>query len=179
MFNLLPRAEKESVRREYRLRLSAVTLWFIAATFAAGIIMLLPSWFLSSQKERAAEARFEALKKDGAERETTGLQDTLREASEELKLLSHEPPKIYLQELLAQTISKRTPKISVDSVTVRAAAENKRTLQITGSAADRAALVAFSRSLEEIRVFEKVDLPVSNLAKDRDIPFSITAAGSF
>lgn len=44
---------------------------------------------------------------------------------------------------------------------------------ISGVAADRESLVDFSSSLEDIEDFVSAEIPLSNLAKDRNIPFTI------
>lgn len=56
---------------------------------------------------------------------------------------------------------KRTGKI-IDSV------------KMAGEAKTRQTLVDFSDSLSGLEMVEKVDLPVSNLAKDKDLEFSLT-----
>jgi hypothetical protein len=45
---------------------------------------------------------------------------------------------------------------------------------ITGEAASRSLLVQFRDTLEDSPLFESAALPLANLAKDKDVPFSIT-----
>lgn len=179
MFNLLPKQEKEAIRREYRLRLAVVILWFSFATFVIASLLLLPSFFLSAQKEKAAQARFETLAKSVARQETAGLGEVLLAAQSQLELLSREPPRSFLYELLIKIVSSKSAKISLESMTIRDAAPGKRIIHLTGVARDRGALLAFSRALESNTLFEQVELPISNLAKESEIPFSITGSGTF
>ena len=52
--------------------------------------------------------------------------------------------------------------------------ESVREISISGTAASRQALADFRNRLREEDGVESVDLPISNLAKDRDIPFELT-----
>ena len=47
------------------------------------------------------------------------------------------------------------------------------TIVISGTATDRDALVSFGATLRESKSFTTVEVPVSSLAKDKDLPFSM------
>jgi hypothetical protein len=47
-------------------------------------------------------------------------------------------------------------------------------ITVSGTAPSRATLSAFREALDSNTLFEKVELPLSSLAKDKDIPFTIT-----
>lgn len=175
MFNLLPKAAKDTIRREYRVRLAAVALFFLSAALVIAALMLLPSWFLSAQKEAAARARADALVRSLSQRSAAGLEQELRTAQQRLNLLSREAPVVSLYELTERIAAGRPPGVSLESITFSRTPEGRRAAFVSGTARDRAALVSFSRSLERARAFEKVDLPLSALAKEKDLIFSLTA----
>jgi hypothetical protein len=52
-------------------------------------------------------------------------------------------------------------------------------MAVSGKAVSRDALLSFSKALKSNHRFESVDLPVSNLAKSKDIEFSISIKGTF
>ena len=52
----------------------------------------------------------------------------------------------------------------------------KENLSITGIAESRETLLDFRRELEQKAYTETVDLPISNFAKDTNIPFSMNVA---
>ena len=49
--------------------------------------------------------------------------------------------------------------------------EGKHSLTVSGVASDRQALLAFQTQLNSAEEFSKITLPVSDLAKDKNIPF--------
>ena len=179
MFNLLPKQEKEAIRREYRTRLVIVILWFSFATLVIASVLLVPSILLSSQKEKVAEQRFETLSKSVEKDNTVNLDAVLRKAQSHLSLLSHEAPKVLLHELLVNIVSTKTDSVSLARFSFAKASEGKRYADINGIAKDRATLLSFVKALERSGLFEKVEVPISNFAEDTDIEFSIRVLGVF
>ena len=51
--------------------------------------------------------------------------------------------------------------------------DEKKSLFVGGIASDRDSLIDFTESLKTINDFSAVNLPVSNLAKNKDIDFNI------
>jgi hypothetical protein len=62
---------------------------------------------------------------------------------------------------------------------VRAGEGENSTLSIGGVATTRDALLSFKKKLEADEKFEEIVLPVSSLAKDTDIDFSLQIKGTF
>lgn len=174
MFNLLPKETKEAIRREYRLRLLAVVLFFGAATFLMASALLVPSLLLSRAKERATAAQYENLSKSIAIGEAAHLDETLTAARDTLKLVLPPPSGTPLYVLLARIAGAKPARLALHEVTVTTAASGKERLDLQGVAADRSVLLAFTDALEGLHLFEHVELPLGNLAKDADIDFSLT-----
>ena len=57
--------------------------------------------------------------------------------------------------------------------------EDKARFIINGVADRREDLLVFSQNLERDALFDDVELPVSNLAQDRNINFTLTIIGMF
>ncbi len=179
MANLLPQKERGRFELEYRLRLLIVSLLFLMVTFTVGVIFLLPSYFISKSKEESIMRQSDLLKKT----------ITLREGDISVKSLLSTKQKIN-QLILIQ---KHTPQIEImraiirninSGVTVNAfyyirEKDTEGEIKITGKANSRTKLLSFSNRLKKEGIFKRVDLPVSNLAKDSNIAFSITLNGDF
>lgn len=178
MFNLLPKAKKKLIRREYHARLAVVSLWFLFAVLIMSSLLLLPSFFLSSFKERAAREQFMALSGSTDQDKAAELDVVLADTAARVALLAGQDPKVFLHELLTLVVSIKSDSISFTTVSFGAPAEGKRDLLIAGIAKDRAALLAFVRALEKTGVFETVEAPISNFAKDADITFEVRARGA-
>lgn len=179
MFNLLPKAEKECIRREYRIRLAIVALWFSLATLLIASVLLLPSLLLSSAKEKAVMRRFTAVSTSVERGSAEKLADVLEETQSRLALFRRKAPVMYLHELLMRMASLKTNRVSFTNISFTGGESGKREVAIAGVAKDRAGLLSFVKSLERADFFEKVDVPISNYAKDTDIAFSLRAGGSF
>ncbi|TSC58461.1 MAG: hypothetical protein Greene041679_98 [Parcubacteria group bacterium Greene0416_79] len=179
MFNLLPRAEKEAIRREYRMRLWSVILFGVCATFLIAALLLIPSLALSNERETAARERLGALSKRVEAGEVARFAVVLQEVERTLTLLRTEAPRHTVYEAVRAIVSHRPAGVSLDGITVTSAAGGKREIEVRGMAANRTALVAFSRALETTGVFERVELPLGNLARSEDVAFSLKVTASF
>lgn len=181
MFNLLPQAEKDALRREYRRRLAAVFLWLLAAAILIASALLLPSYIFSAQKEKVAAQRAEVLSRRTAREETVAENAVLQLAQEKLDLAKSSapsPPRFHFERIAAVARNKPTG-ISLSGFSVVPVEEGKQAFFINGRAAERAALVSFALSLEQTGLFEKVEVPLPLLAKESGIEFSLRATGSF
>ncbi len=179
MFNLLPQLEKKILRREYRIRIGIVALGLSFVTLLIASVTLVPSLLLSSQREESATRRFEALSKSSNNGNADELDKVLLEAKSALSLLPHESPKKLLYEVVLMIVALKTDAVSLQSFSFAKVDGGKRSVDIGGGAKDRAALLAFVKALEESRLFEGVDVPISHFAKDSDIEFSIKTVGVF
>ncbi|HBV01248.1 MAG TPA: hypothetical protein DEF00_02520 [Candidatus Taylorbacteria bacterium] len=179
MFNLLPKAKKDIIHSEYRIRLAVVSLWFLFFIFIFSSMLFIPSLLLSSAKERAAQERFAALSKSVERNGEAELDAALNEAKSRLALLSSETPKMFLHELLMLIVSVKTDRISLTNFSFIRSADGKREIAISGVGEDRTALLSFIKALENTNLFEKVNAPISNFVKDTDINFEIRASVAF
>lgn len=175
MFNLLPNADKAAIRCEYRLRLATVSLWFLFATLLSASFLLVPSLFLSSKKEEIARLRAESFRAGVSADDGPLLEKELRAAAGKIKLLRAEETAPYFHELFARIAALSSERISIASLSVARVNGGEYRVHIGGAARDRGALVAFQKELEKFTEFKEVTLPLSNLAKDTDIEFSINA----
>lgn len=175
MFNLLPKTEKEAIRREYRVRLVIVILWMLFATVIIAATLLIPSYFLSSQKEKAAAERFETLSANVRKENAAAIDSILSDAQSRLSLLSHTSPKVFFHDALAQSVAVKGSKISVEEISFTEGEGEAWKFVMRGRAGDRSALLSYAKALERTGIFKKVDVPISDFAKDTDIAFSVLA----
>jgi Tfp pilus assembly protein PilN len=179
MFNLLPKAEKEAIRREYRMRLAVVILWFSFATLLIASFLLLPAFVLSSAKEKAAVHRFATLSAEVESANGAKLRDLLADTQSRLRFFSKKAPAARWHEILTQLVSLKPDGVSLMSVSFTDGENGSRRVTIAGTARNRTGLRAFAKSLERVSFFEKIDVPISNYTKDTDIEFSIHITGRF
>jgi len=179
MFNLLPKEEKATIRREYRVRFAVVALWFSFVTFVCSSFLLLPAYFLSIQKEKAALRQAETLTKSVEAGEAVQLEKVLLNVKDKLAYVDSEQPPLRLYELIREVTKRRSEGVAFTTLTVVDAGDGKRRINISGKASTRGSIVAFEKALRGSGLFERVELPVSSLAKDANSEFAVDAIGEF
>lgn len=172
LFEFLPKEYKNRARKLYRIRL--VTM-FTAGTlfiFLSGILLLIPSYVFVTIERRAINAERDAI--------SPGVSGDEAETIKEFIALSDSKTKLAKENLLKQTFTEillfisgaRNEGVILTGISFARDLKGNR-IQVSGTATGREALLKFTGSLENIDIFKSVDLPVSNLAKNKDIDFSI------
>jgi len=172
MHNLLPKEVKKLLQREYLLRI--LTVGFVLGTFVGifATIALLPTYYATQ-----TELRFEEGEKDRltgllvGEEEGNNPVETLARARNVLALLQAQLYKKQYSTITTEAFDTRPSGITISSVVFDRTA---RTYVIQGLADNRDALVEFSRRLEASPRFEKISLPISDLARSNDLNFRLT-----
>lgn len=172
---LLPTEERHALRREYRLRLAIVMLFFVSCAVALGIVSLLPAYLYSRGQEKEALLRQEALlksrKESGAEQIEKDL--VVSEAIAE-KIIANEEKIIY-NELVQKIISHRKRDLHITSFALSREMTTTTLAAVTlqGRAGTRESLLDFKKQLEGDKTFLRIELPLSDLAKNKNISFSM------
>lgn len=172
MINLIPPQAKKGVVKEYWTRVVSVWFYTWSAGLLGGVLIMVPAYVLISSQVSVYEASAKTASEKVASFEdvSKGLAASSQQAG---KLVTS-----FRQSLISERIKSlrllEKPGITISEFTVGRVDEVYEPIQVTGTARDRQALAAFrNRLLAEPNV-ASVDLPISNLAKDRDIQFSLT-----
>lgn len=171
MANLLPSQAKKAVLREYWIRV--VTVWLFLLTTAVVLIAIMsgPVYVLITNQLRvgAGEYASAALEADAFET----IENEIIHANTMANVLVTQKSKTSLLALVATL--KETAGSAVVVAGYELAQDKGQVTQVAirGVAEDRASLVAFSQRLEDLPMVASADVPLSSLAKERDIPFSL------
>jgi hypothetical protein len=171
MINLLPPAAYKKIVREYYLRVVTVALFLLGTTCLLGVVSLSPSYILTSVQMSAL--------KDGVmhSSEKVASYDTsvaeLKKANEYALKLQGNGVTLFTD--YQQSIENESGSdITVTAMRFARPDSNKpATISIDGTARDRQSLATFRDTLAARADFARVDLPISNLIKEKDISFSI------
>jgi FtsZ-binding cell division protein ZapB len=173
MFNLLPKERKKTIKKEYRLHFLALLLSMLTMTGIVTLVFLTPSFFTVRAKESRAEDQLRVLQQQTPElKEKKNLDSSVSEITRKIEVL--EPQNTLLPSQAIQIVVDSRPKGILIKAVSYAISESVINITVTGRGDTRETLTTFTRNLRENETFNSVNLPVSNLAKDRDIDFSIT-----
>ncbi|MCW9054824.1 MAG: PilN domain-containing protein [Candidatus Pacebacteria bacterium] len=179
MANVLPQKERKRFQREYALRLGVVVLVLVIISAVFCSILLVPSFFMSILKEESIARQSELINKAIAIREKDASTASLLIFRQKLNALKEIQEQV-LQTDVIETIARNTnDSVVVDALYYTKGSDATSQVKVSGRARSRTMLITFADNLNQEHLFTSVDLPVSNLAKDSNIVFSMTLTGEF
>ncbi len=180
MLDFLPEQNKKGVKKEYLFRLLVVGLSLSLVCFLVALCLLIPSFMLSFSKEQDAQIALKNAKNTDTSDATKAARQDFEDFQKELLLLKPSPVDVLPSEVLAPVLSDLPKGIALTHFTYNAKADDKAgTLQIVGVANERSVLVSYVKMLKGEKLFSNVDYPLSNLAKEKDLDFTIDISGKF
>jgi len=174
MLELLPKSQKQSIKKEYFLRLTVVSLSFLLAAGILFLIFLSPSYFLSVVKEDVISKEFENVKKTHSESGDKEFEDVIKSSKEMITLLKPKDSAFLMKDLILKIISKKSSGVAIGGISMNYSKDGQYQILIKGISKNRELLKLFADSLRAEKEFNSVDLPISNFAKIADIDFNIT-----
>lgn len=169
MINILPERGRSKARQIYLMRFGTAVLW---AASAALIIMaaFLSSGYLNSRAQEAA-ARQEAADMQSRTQEGRELEAPIMEARDELEAYGPLLAQAQVGASIASVLAARNPDVALSLISYDRAA---RIVRVSGIAATRDSLLSFERAAQALPQAAEVILPVSDLARSTNAPFSLT-----
>lgn len=176
MINLLPIKEKLDIYKMYFVRRVIIALALLFVTVVVGIIFLLPSFFLVVVKEeRLREQARDTIKTISSE-DGMNIGDVIASTNTKLDILARDEGTM-LSSVLASILEKKGTRIALSDFLFQKDVQDgnqRKKIVVKGESLNRETLISFADRLKRDPLFSLVDLPVSNLVKSKDIPFSIT-----
>jgi cell division protein FtsL len=170
MINLIPPSAKRSVIREYWKRVATVWLFLLSATAVILSVFLLPTYLvltneISSLKNTMSESQSKISNYDVSVKSLVSVSQHSARLIANKQDIQFSAVSQKLQSLANEGVVIDSFIFTVDSVLT--------TLQVSGTAEDRTSLVSFKDKIQNDNLFSKVSLPISNLIKDKNLPFSM------
>ncbi len=174
MFNLIPDSVKEKILKDYQRRRGVVWLFMTAVLSIVVLIFLLPTYVHVFFEVKNVSASVEIVKSSLQLKEADEVVGTIKKTNEQLRTLFSASSSFKTSEIVERALKAKNSFIHITDIEYIETKIGSSTLQLRGIADRRESLREFVTTLESIESFEKVELPVSNFAKDRDIDFSVT-----
>ena len=175
MLNILPHEEKKKVITEYRLRLSVVAVFSVAALVLASLVLLVPSYMLAVSKYNFVAGELARLEQQqGGASQEREVEAQTKEVNKKISLFLGDG-KVGARtpsEIILGVIAVKGPAIKIQSILYDINLEREH-LVISGRAGDRDSLALFVETLKKDPSFSKVDLPIGSYVKSTNIDFSL------
>ena len=172
MINLIPPTARKKVLTEYWVRATSVWLLIFSVSCLAVSVFLLPVYVLvNSQIDIYASSAHEASSKIT---EFDASASTIVAVNNKKKKLFTLKQNKQFSEIISVLDSTHGKEILIEGMEFKRQGPSINTLLLNGYATDRKSLADFRDALMSIPNAKEVDLPISNLAKDKDIRYSIT-----
>jgi len=172
MYKLLPDEEKARVAKEYSQRRQIVMLVTFIFVAVVAMVGLFPSYMLSNSRLKEVAERVRIMGEPDLENDESELRSWLSDLNQKIRTLSPKLDKDRPSDMIEEAINRKVNRIKITSFEWGKDADTT-SLSVSGTALDRQALIAFEDSLNASGRFATVSLPVSNLARDKDIGFRV------
>lgn len=173
--NLLSVNEKNNLQKGLRFRYLVILNILVTASFLLGTAVLIPAYVLIRNDLSFATSN-SSVKLVGE----TVVQDLLKVPNEietKLKLIQSNLAEQRTVRSISLVVDLLPEKVSLESISFSRKNADKYkkgvVLSVFGIASDRESLVLFANALRDSKRFSSVDVPVSSLTKDKNLPFTI------
>lgn len=156
-----------------------MSLVFVFFTMLIASILLLPSYIISDYREGITRVQADIVRKSIEAREKGASNTIINDTKIKLELLAVKEGNTFLAYAFEKIVDQKTKGVSIGGLFYEKKPDGDEEIRITGKAVSRETLLQFRRNLEKEKIFPSVILPVSNLASDTDIDFSIKITGEF
>ena len=168
--NFLPEEDKRKIKKEYLRRLFVVIGIFSFSAISIGVILLLSLFVFLRDQEYSLERQLDI----SEERLSRGKIENIISLAEGLnnKISFFDSGQKNVEEKSAFfkiILEEKTNKIKINDFFF-----DKGKILIQGISENRQDLLSFIDSLRNKKDFKKVESPVSNLIKEKDIEFKLT-----
>jgi len=175
-YTLLPENEIKALKKEYRTRLTVFQLFFMSCAVLIGTGSLLPAYIFSYNQEKSALDQLSSFQKSRQERGMDSVMSDFKITNDAIALIDMSKESIGYSNIISNIIRQKPYGLTIKSFSLgetNATATSSITAVIQGKSNTREELIKFRDSLELDPRVLKVELPVSDLAKNKNISYSI------
>ncbi len=168
--NFLPEEDKGKIKKEYLRRLFVIIGIFSFFAISIGIILLLSPYLFLKDQEHNLERQLAISEERLLRGKIENTISLVEELNTKISLLDSGQKNIGEKSAVIKLIlEEKTNKIKILYFYF-----DKEKVLIQGLSESRQNLLSFIDSLKKKKGFKKVESPVSNLVKERDIEFKLT-----
>jgi hypothetical protein len=174
-YTLLPEEQIKKLKRDYRVRVLIVLMFFIASGIVVGILSLFPSYIVSYNQEKNLLNKVENIQKTRASDGIDNMISELNKSYYSVKALRNDKTKVSFKSNIEEILGLRSKGITITSFEIASSSEQEGISEmiIQGDSATRETLLSFKKNIESDANISNVVLPISDLTKSKNISFAI------
>jgi hypothetical protein len=177
MLNLLPKDYRDKVRQEYIRRFFIVILIGFSIIDIFLLVAIFPSYSSISTRNKIAESAKQSIEKSSKAKDRDVVLNNVTDLESRLKVVALIPgdkPTEYINKAL----ELRGKGIYIQSISYTKKSGTQKEISLEGVASSRSNLIDFSKRLKGSLWETSSDIPLSNLASDKDIKFLVNLTTS-
>lgn len=176
MIDLLPPEGRKIVDRSYRLRIGSTFIILAMIVVVLLCVSLVPTYIFTYYQNRAFT--LDGYRKSTNTEAYTLIEGALKKTQGELTQLSTTRSLTPVSEVVDAVHELAQSGVTLSHVSVEAPNGVVKSLIVRGTADTRETLAVFADALEASPYFESVQVPISDLARDRQLPFTLEIIAS-
>ena len=166
--SFMPFSEQKKLKHVYRTHVSIVVFFFLSLSGIVGCAALFPTYIQVSHDVR------DVRKTNGDSSAASSISVIQKELETHKKLVAalgqgNETP----LSVIASNVIVLRSSVSINSIQIDKTGTTSVSIVVQGKAPTRESLVSFKKRLEDSRPGTKVELPISDLTKSKDISYSL------
>ena len=172
MLNLLPKDYKNKVKNEYLNRFLIVLLIGLSFLDIIFIVALFPSYTSINFRKNFAEKTSQELKNSAKAKDRDTVLSNIKDLEARMKIVTTLPGD-RPTDFINKALELKQQGISIQNISYTKKDSDKKEVSLEGKASSRASLIDFSKKIKASEWATSSDIPLSNLANDKSIPFLV------
>lgn len=171
MINLIPPEGHKTARKEYIFRVGATIALLFSGVALCLAVALIPTYLLISTQTTALNA--EIAQNDVSTEAIKEAEADVVYAEKMIAQFRNASSSESMSTLITEVRRLAPPAITFKNFSIDGAKSAVLKMQVQGTAPTREVLATFKTALETSDLFLKAEIPIADLARDKDVPFSI------
>lgn len=176
--NLLPETAKASIKNGLRMRFLVMLSLLLALAFLVSTISLVPAFVLAKTKLLEQNLSSASVDPD-RDAETQRLLAIPQEIGFKADVFVQNVTRYKTAEMLSIALGDLPTGVIINSISItegRAGGDGSKQVRLSGTARDRQSLLDFSEQLKSKSFIAGVEVPVSSLTRERNLPFVMSVS---
>jgi hypothetical protein len=175
MANLISDKQKKIVRGEYIIRLATMSFFMLSVFGLFVLAYVLPYYFSLVRNDTVVSKQLETvINTENKENTGQSVQRIVMRTLDQVKLVEfYSKNTSTATDLFSKVIADKNDSIQLSRLSWSAQGSGREVIVVSGLAKSRSGLVDFIETLKTDKSFTEVESPISDFARESNIPFTI------